>query len=204
MAATYIKALQTIQPQGPYQLIGWSMGGVVAFEMATQLVASGQTVSLLAIIDSYAPIQKFKDSLLMDEAMLLVNWVKNLSGQSDLAWSVSVEKLRLLEPQEQLNYVLEQAKEVGLLPKEMGQKQGSSLFQVFKANRLSVRFYSPQSYPGKITLFSASEDSKGEKLDPTQGWGELARGGIHIHKIASNHFSIIRTQTLAETLKTYL
>lgn len=72
------------------------MGGVIAFEMAVQLVASGQKVSLLALIDSYVPIPQFKGSLDMDEAMLLADWVKNLS-ESNLDVSVSVELRRKLE-----------------------------------------------------------------------------------------------------------
>ena len=42
MAADYIKALRTVQPNGPYFLGGWSMGGLVAFEMAQQLYTQGE------------------------------------------------------------------------------------------------------------------------------------------------------------------
>ncbi len=203
MAATYIKALQTIQPEGPYQLGGWSMGGAIAFEMAVQLRASGQTVSLLALIDSYVPIQKFKGSLLMDEAILLADWVKNLSGLSNKALSISAETLRLLEAQEQLNYVLEQAKEVGLLPKEMGQKQGSSLFRVFKANSQAIARYTPQPYLGRITFFYADESMKPNQ-DPSLGWAAVAAGSITTHNIPGNHYSIIESEILAQKLRTYL
>jgi len=55
MATYYIKALQTVQPEGPYTLGGWSMGGVVAFEMAQQLHAQGQRVAFLALLDARIP-----------------------------------------------------------------------------------------------------------------------------------------------------
>ena len=55
MAAYYIQALQTVQPTGPYLLGGWSMGGVVAFEMAQQLHAQGQRVALLVLLDGRIP-----------------------------------------------------------------------------------------------------------------------------------------------------
>lgn len=55
IAAYYIKAIQTIQPQGPYLLGGWSFGGLVAFEMAQQLTEAGQQIELLAILDTPAP-----------------------------------------------------------------------------------------------------------------------------------------------------
>jgi amino acid adenylation domain-containing protein len=203
MAATYIKALQTIQPEGPYQLGGWSIGGAIAFEMAVQLKASGHTVSLLALIDSYAPIQKFKDSLLMDDTILLADWVKNLSGLSNKALSISAETLRLLKAQDQLNYVLEQAKEVGLLPKEIGQKQGSSLFRVFKANSQAIARYTPQPYLGRITFLCADESMK-HNQDPSLGWAAVAAGSITTHNISGNHYSIIESKILAQNLRPYL
>src|SRR5215218_3483828 len=52
MAADYLAALRAVQPEGPYRLGGWSMGGVVAFEMARRLEAAGEAVELLAVIDS--------------------------------------------------------------------------------------------------------------------------------------------------------
>ncbi|NJR75191.1 MAG: hypothetical protein HC773_19260 [Scytonema sp. CRU_2_7] len=52
MAAYYIEELRVVQPQGPYLLGGWSMGGIVAFEMATQLQKQGDKVALLALLDS--------------------------------------------------------------------------------------------------------------------------------------------------------
>jgi len=53
MAARYIKELQVIQPEGPYFLAGYCMGGTIAFEMAQQLIGQGQRVDLLALLDTY-------------------------------------------------------------------------------------------------------------------------------------------------------
>ncbi|MET0401564.1 MAG: amino acid adenylation domain-containing protein, partial [Cystobacter sp.] len=55
MAALYVAALREAQPEGPYRLGGWSMGGLIAFEMARQLTRAGAEVSLLALIDAPAP-----------------------------------------------------------------------------------------------------------------------------------------------------
>lgn len=55
MAAEYVRAIRTVQPEGPYRLAGWSFGGAVAFEMARQLRASGARVDLLALLDSWSP-----------------------------------------------------------------------------------------------------------------------------------------------------
>jgi acyl carrier protein len=58
IACQYIKAIQTVQPVGPYFLGGHSFGGKVAFEMATQLQRQGQPVALVAILDTSAPISE--------------------------------------------------------------------------------------------------------------------------------------------------
>jgi len=55
LAQSYIREMRNVQPDGPYQILGASFGGVVAFEMARQLRAIGQRVQLLAMLDSFAP-----------------------------------------------------------------------------------------------------------------------------------------------------
>jgi nonribosomal peptide synthetase DhbF len=53
MAADYLERIRQIQPAGPYQLLGWSLGGLVAHAMATQLQSRGEQASLLVLLDSY-------------------------------------------------------------------------------------------------------------------------------------------------------
>ncbi|MFH8408915.1 amino acid adenylation domain-containing protein [Streptomyces sp. NPDC018019] len=53
VAAEYVERVRAIQPAGPYHLLGWSYGGIVAHEMAVQLEAAGENVALLANLDSY-------------------------------------------------------------------------------------------------------------------------------------------------------
>ncbi|BAZ14313.1 amino acid adenylation domain-containing protein [Calothrix sp. NIES-4071] len=60
MAAFYIEVMQSVQPQGPYLIGGWSFGGLVAFEIAQQMQAQGQQVSLLALLDTY-PFTEYEE-----------------------------------------------------------------------------------------------------------------------------------------------
>jgi amino acid adenylation domain-containing protein len=52
MAAYYIQVMQTVQPQGPYNIGGWSFGGLVAFEIAQQLRSQGQEVATVVLLDT--------------------------------------------------------------------------------------------------------------------------------------------------------
>ncbi len=56
MAEDYVGLIRRMQPHGPYNLLGWSFGGLVAHAIATQLQAVGEEIALLALLDSY-PVQ---------------------------------------------------------------------------------------------------------------------------------------------------
>ena len=103
LAAHYLKDIRTLQPGGPYFLGGYGSGGQVAFEMAQQLQAQGQTVALLAMFDAYASGKP--EATPHTEA-----WRYKVSrfGQRVQHY---VENLRLFGPQESLSYVLESARE---------------------------------------------------------------------------------------------
>src|SRR5271167_2537283 len=57
MAQFYLDAIRQVQPHGPYLLAGYSLGGLVTLEMAQQLIANGEKVALLAMLDSYPDIR---------------------------------------------------------------------------------------------------------------------------------------------------
>ena len=53
MAAAYLQSIRSIRPNGPYLLGGWSMGGVIAYEIAQQLRDQGQEIAMLVMMDSF-------------------------------------------------------------------------------------------------------------------------------------------------------
>ena len=55
MVRDYVRSLRRLLPQGPYRLGGYSGGGIIAFEMARELIASGARVDKLVLLDAYAP-----------------------------------------------------------------------------------------------------------------------------------------------------
>ena len=77
MAALYLEAVRTRQPSGPYHLAGWSMGGVVAFEMARRLCEQGEAVGSLVLIDSSRP---GPGSAPADDAGMDAAFARNVKG----------------------------------------------------------------------------------------------------------------------------
>ena len=202
MASSYIKAIQAVQPQGPYQLGGYCLGGKIAFEMAQQLSSLGHEIGLLALIDSSAPINANKSK--PNEAMMVTSFVGHLSRLFDKELPVSAHELGQLGLDEKVNYIFKQATRLQLLPPEIRLEQMRQLFAVYQANSLASYSYTPLPYSGCITLFCAEEKSEELAKEEIQGWSSLAAGGINIHKISGDHFSMITSEALAKELRPYL
>lgn len=99
MAADYIKQIRTVQPKGPYHLLGWSLGGNVVQAMATQLQNQGEEVSLLVMLDAYPnhflPIKEAPDD---EEALIallaLGGYDPDSLGEKPLDFEAAIEILR--------------------------------------------------------------------------------------------------------------
>ncbi|MBR0019162.1 MULTISPECIES: non-ribosomal peptide synthetase DhbF [Bacillus] len=99
MAADYIKQIRTVQPKGPYHLLGWSLGGNVVQAMATQLQNQGEEVSLLVMLDAYPnhflPIKEEPDD---EEALIallaLGGYDPDSLGEKPLDFEAAIEILR--------------------------------------------------------------------------------------------------------------
>ncbi|MBD2281593.1 thioesterase domain-containing protein, partial [Aphanizomenon flos-aquae] len=195
MATYYIQELQTIQPHGPYFLSGWSSGGLVAFEMAQQLSRQGEQIALLALLDSYssmtAQAQEPKDDL----AQLVELVVELLKEDSDLY----LEQMREFSYEEQLIYVIEQAKQKNLIPDDFDLAEAHSFLKVNKLNDQAADNYQAQYYPGSIVLFQASETDASFKST----WNELVEH-IETYVVPGNHQNMVKpphVQTLAQKLQ---
>ncbi len=221
IASIYLKAMQDLQPQGPYFLGGHSYGGNVAFEMAQQLVNQGQQVALLAIIDSSAPTYKDKQILLdyinWDHARWLAEVSKGIEVYLDKTIDISYETLQLLTVEEQLKYALNFFKLANMLPPNAETRQLEKIVQAYKTSCLCLIDYLPkQIYPGKITIIRAREELAddpnkdliaGDCEDSSLGWSEFSTEPVEIHFVLGNHVSIMvepHVQILAEELKVCL
>jgi thioesterase domain-containing protein/acyl carrier protein len=221
IASIYLKAMQDLQPQGPYFLGGHSYGGNVAFEIAQQLVNQGQQVALLAIIDSSAPTYKDKQILLdyinWDHVRWLAEVSKGIEVYLDKTIDISYETLQLLTVEEQLKYALNFFKLANMLPPNAETRQLEKIVQAYKTSCLCLIDYLPkQIYPGKITIIRASEELSddpnkdliaGDCEDSSLGWSEFSTEPVEIHFVLGNHVSIMvepHVQILAEELKVCL
>jgi thioesterase domain-containing protein len=187
MAGHYLTAIRQVQPEGPYQLAGWSFGGKVALEMAQQLQKGGESVALLAIIDArlystrvatfWHGSRVFLTSMLPHLRPYLSDYLSLQSTHPEQAEQQPTPKFKTGE--------------------------FKRLLQIFQANVGADSRYRPQRYPGRVTLFRTATRSQ----DSTWGWGDIAADGVELHQIPGHHMNVLRppqVQILAEKLSACL
>jgi thioesterase domain-containing protein len=208
-AARCIEELKSIQPRGPCLLGGWSLGGIVAFEMAQQLRKQGETVSLLVLFDSPSPPSGDKPAD-HDDADLIPIFASYLGARRGKLLPLSQDNLRQLGRNEQFNHVLEKAKMAEVLPPDAGLSQIRSLFEFYKNGlRIGTRqlwSYNPRIYPDRIVYFRASEVLEAiDKVFPhaTSNWDKLTSEPLEICDVPGDHYTMFLApyvQVLAERL----
>ncbi len=201
MVDHYLAAIRSVQPEGPYLLGGWSLGGNLAFAMACQLAQEGQQVELLALVDSGA-LPPERDPTEEDFLPIIMAL---FPGDEEM----TLERLRQMSPQEHFEYFSRRALKAGIVLPQFSPEMAGHVFDVFKANLKAMWEYRPRRYPGKITLFASMQQPEQIEVarDPQLGWGAYAAGGVEVHRIPGSHLEIIRepyVRTLAEKLQACL
>jgi amino acid adenylation domain-containing protein len=164
MADVYLEHLRAAQPKGPYYLGGYSYGGYVALEMARRLLAQGDEIRALVLLDTYA-------------------------GESKSV----VERFLTLSTEEKIAYVRKRAgryrKSIKNRIKFIFLPPAVKI--VRRACAAAEKNYKLQPYSGRILLFRASEKGLRGLDDPSGGWHKYAAGGLEIHEIDGDHGAVL-------------
>ncbi len=199
LAAHFVDELCAFQPEGPYLVGGYCLGGTVAFEMARQIRARGLNVALLVLFEGSCPT-----------AYLPLNAIRILIRYQFRRVVAHVRTLSQLGPRDQLHYLLDKARK---LREQMvhrdgndSEKAGDPNIQVGEATIAAVRNYVARVYPGRIHLFLASEESRDLSYGRQLDWEAFAAGGLEVHvgPVDCDHATMLRephVQVFAELLR---
>ena len=184
MAADYLQQIQQVQPTGPYNLLGWSFGGLVAHAIATRLHDLGEKVALLALLDSYSTAGNGQPSNEegFDEGKFLAEQLKALGyyrGDEPLSVSRALDILR----------------REGDLLSTLGEHQVTAIIEVFKNNGRLAGNFTPQRFDGDVLLFTATQ---GEAPPPPDTWKPYVSGKIEVHEVDCEHVYMLRQIPLSK------
>ncbi|ROM69630.1 non-ribosomal peptide synthetase [Pseudomonas brassicacearum] len=186
LAMTYIEEMLEIQPEGPYLLGGWSMGGVIAFEMARQLERRDLQVRLL-LIDAPAPGRPAQAQT-WPLGAYLVDMARSLSVS--LPFSAS-EMSQLIEHPDRDPLAITAARRIGLIPDSMGDHQLTRRLEVFQANQQALADYLPEAgINSDLTLLHTEESA--ELRNQWRPWCERT---FTTHALKADHYSILEAAT---------
>ncbi|MBI3773020.1 MAG: amino acid adenylation domain-containing protein [Gammaproteobacteria bacterium] len=188
MAGRYLEVLREKQPQGPYLLGGWCFGGIIAFEVARRLRDSGEMVTGITLIDTRAPVPANVPSD-ADDATLLSWFARDLATPYGKSLRITADILRALPNESMLEYVLNEAKAIDVLPRDADIDQFSRYFEVYIANGIALQLYFPPAESLPVLLVRAVDEP--EDYGPSLGWTELVLDTLQIVELPGDHNSIM-------------
>jgi thioesterase domain-containing protein len=196
MAARYVEAITTAQPTGPYEVVGYSMGGLIAFEVCRQLVARGLPVALAGILDT-APAGVPVPGISTAEALALIS--RAIGFQPPYQGDPGRPDDELVES------FLAAAVARGVLPAAFTIADLRPMVDIYAVNGHAGRRYRPAApYPGPIRcLFTVASGL----LSHVDDWRRCALGGVTVDVLDADHFALMHEQHVAavvDTLKGWL
>ncbi|MBW5480457.1 amino acid adenylation domain-containing protein [Streptomyces bambusae] len=197
-AADYVRQIRSVQPSGPYHLLGWSYGGGAAHEMAVQLQAAGERVDLLAVLDGYPatgrPGESARRAYAPEDPEVLRELLDSIGigigtgvgtgiGTGPAAGAPTPEEFAAAVAGE--GSPLE-----GLSPSAV-----AALPAVFARNSETAGAISGGTFQGELLFFLATEDRPAGRPDPLV-WQRYVDGPVTVHEVPSTHGAMLQGHAL--------
>ncbi|GAA3959091.1 hypothetical protein GCM10023085_46790 [Actinomadura viridis] len=184
MAEDYLARIRSVRPSGPYHLVGWSLGGLVAYEAARRLRAAGERVGLLALVDAYhgQDLEAEKREILPEllESIGIDARMVAADGNPDL---------------EQIMAVLA---ERGDALATLGEDDLVNVYRNYENGLRQAERYRPGPFPGDLLFFTATRGRTAASPTARSNWGPLVGGDIEDHPIDAEHHLLMEPGPVAE------
>ncbi|MFF5369820.1 amino acid adenylation domain-containing protein [Streptomyces sp. NPDC013187] len=185
VVAEHTALIRETQPHGPYHLLGYSMGGLVAYDVAVGLQAAGEQVALLALLDSFpgawirqAPALTDRPTLLRSLLSILGRHVPG-DGTEPLTESRFAELVRRVPD----------------MPGSLDDAELAALVEVTANNRRLLGQFAPTPYRGDLLFFTAAQDPDAVP-DRYRSWQPYVEGHVDNHDIPCTHGEMTRPKSL--------
>ncbi|GGC77332.1 hypothetical protein GCM10011410_33320 [Hoyosella rhizosphaerae] len=182
LAAHYVNEIRKVQPEGPYRLLGWSLGGVIAHAVAVQLQEAGESVELLAMLDSFAG-ETGKDAE-ADEVT-----VADVLGGFGVATEIGEPSSNGIGSVAELIDAVD-----GQVP--VSREAMLRLIAVAESSANAMRRYRPRQFNGDLLFFTATKGRDDVHL-AAESWNEAVSGTISNIHIDATHWEMTSADALS-------
>ena len=190
IASENLKVIRKVQSEGPYQFVGYSNGGVVAYEMARQLMDNGEKVKSISLIDTVCPLARVND---VSEEIVKVcnNLIVTMGGQGKL----DIDEIRKVEGTSLSDYLYSAMSEKGF---SLSKEQFEHSFKIIMASDACCRDYKARPLPNEtdVCLYRALDGYTDMPAD--YGWNQLLKKAISTVDINADHLSILYEDAIRE------
>jgi amino acid adenylation domain-containing protein len=177
VAELYIGHIKEVRPEGPYNLLGWSFGGVLAQEIAVRLQEAGDTVELLVNLDGY-PHRPGHDDEDVDDREQLVR-VMEVIGHDRAEFDG-----RELTARDVVDVLRRDRNPLA----ELGEERLLAMLAVVRNHGKLMERFTPSRYTGSMRLFAAVEDlTETEVGELAQAWAPHVDGPVELHRVHCGH-----------------
>ncbi|HEX2130785.1 MAG TPA: amino acid adenylation domain-containing protein [Actinophytocola sp.] len=172
LAAGHLRRIRAVQPAGPYHLLGWSFGGLVAHEVAVRLTELGEEVALLALLDSFPvpPVWASRPAPTEHDFLAQVLGQAGVPHRGRLEPAGAVEALR----------------GHGSPLAGLGARGLAALYRAFTANSRLGAAHVPGRFAGDVLLFEATDGRPPDWPRPT-AWHPHVAGRVHVERVPGTH-----------------
>jgi thioesterase domain-containing protein/acyl carrier protein len=188
MAKNYADRIQGVYPTGPYNLLGWSFGGVVAHELAIELQRRGCVIARLILLDAQPSI---------DGSVTLPNHA--LVEQHTLEEVLQFYRIDIPEQDGSLTYeqIEELIRERAALEFPRYKQLLDWIVQNLDSNRALQKAHEPGVLNGDVIIFSAVRDESDRSSPPLRGWRPYVAGDITEYSIDCTHEDMLTAESLS-------
>jgi len=199
IAAEHVAAIRAVQPHGPYALVGWSFGGVVAFEAALQLRRLGEAVAFVGLMDTMSPLLMREWSWATD-AEVVAGMAREAAELNGRTLSLDPGELEGMALDAQLRHAVEALRARGAVPADYDGAALEEAVRTVRAREASGSAYAPGRFDGVLTLFRAEDGgerrarffaARGDDDERRAlGWSPLATAPVEVVDVPGTHVTL--------------
>ncbi|AUX32071.1 MULTISPECIES: non-ribosomal peptide synthetase [Sorangium] len=197
IVAPYRALIEQVCPSARLLLGGWSLGGVLAFELARQLAHAGRDVPLVALIDSRPPgvAPPLDEGALVGGFAADLGLVGGFAADLGLVGPTLFADLVATEPSGRLDLVLARARSSAVLPEDVPDEQIQRMYAVYAAHVRAASAYEGARFPGALLLLRATA-TLADPAEAARRWRALA-GVVEVRDVEADHASVLRAPAVA-------
>jgi amino acid adenylation domain-containing protein len=213
-AAQYIEIIKKIQPDGPYYIAGYSIGGSVAFAVARQLEQENNEVKFLGLIDTPGPLEEIRENnpqyTINMELDWVKNWLSNVEIEDNQRAAINEELSQLIDLNRVWPFIADYFAEnhipadilkklvppyiAGLIPnfEQMGVRELIGYQTLIHSFNIASNFYLPADKIASPVHFFMPTETDDPDQKEIHRWQEYCSTPIRIHEVPGNHISMMQ------------